>query len=134
MGIELVAGSVVPQRTAAAPDGDLIARAPSGAAKPHSSPWDILPLREVYRGPFVVGTAPDHPAIRARAPVDPRTTTTNLNAVAENSLKQKPLPRLLHARRNIAVFTEADRRPGRFRRCGQGSPGSARICDPSPGK
>lgn len=67
----------------------LAAMAPltSVRAQPHS-PWDVPPLKDAFRGKFLIGTALNYPALQGKAPMDVAIATTHFNAITPgNSLK-----------------------------------------------
>src|SRR5438552_15214116 len=62
-------------------------RAPSDAQQ-HLAPWDIPPLKEAFKGKFLIGTALNYPALQGKAPMDVAIATTHFSAITpRNSLK-----------------------------------------------
>src|SRR6185436_18185607 len=60
---------------------------PSGA-RSREEPWDVPPLKEAFRGKFLIGTALNYPALQGKAPMDVAIATRHFSALtAGNSMK-----------------------------------------------
>ncbi len=59
-----------------------------------TAPWNVPPLKNAYKGAFLIGTALNYPALQGRAPMDIGIATTHFSAFTpENSMKPDALQR-----------------------------------------
>jgi hypothetical protein len=51
-------------------------------------PWNVPPLKDAFKGKFLIGTALNYPALQGKAPMDVAITTRHFDAItAGNSMK-----------------------------------------------
>jgi endo-1,4-beta-xylanase len=71
-----------------------------------NEPWDVPPLKNAYRGKFLIGTALNYPALQGKAPMDVAIATRHFDALTPaNSMK----PDALQRSEGRFTFTDGDR-------------------------
>jgi endo-1,4-beta-xylanase len=94
----------------------LTAWAVLAAAKPQqgSEPWDVPPLKDAYRGKFLIGTALNYPALLGQAPMDVAIATRHFSAITcGNSMK----PDFTQPEEGHFTFEQGDRLIEIARKC-----------------
>ena len=87
----------------------------SGADQKPKEPWDVTPLKNAFKGKFLIGTALDYPALQGRAPVDVGITTTHFSAITcGNSMK----PDFTQPQEGRFTFEQGDRCVEIAKQCG----------------
>lgn len=103
----------------------------SGDARQERAPWEVAPLKDAFKGRFLIGTALNTPALQGRAPVDLGIATTHFSALTpENCLK----PAATQPLEGQFRFTDGDRLVELAEKCGAAPVGHVLVWhDQTPG-
>jgi endo-1,4-beta-xylanase len=86
-----------------------------GTAQTNNEPWNAPPLKNAFRGKFLIGTALNYPALQGRAPMDVAIATRHFDAITPaNSMK----PDALQRTEGRFTYTDGDRLVEIAERCG----------------
>jgi endo-1,4-beta-xylanase len=79
------------------------------------APWEVPPLKEAFKGTFLIGTALNYLALQGKAPMDLGIATTHFSAITpDNSLK----PDFTQREEGRFTFAEGDRLVEIAEQCG----------------
>src|SRR2546421_7779520 len=92
-----------------------VAPTASTGGRQGDAPWNVPPLKDAFKGKFLIGTALNYPALQGKAPMDVGIATTHFSAItAGNSLK----PDFTQREEGRFTFADGDRLVEIAEQCG----------------